>query len=92
MIKTARVKIYKFHNRPRLIARPQARLWGRRFPIGFALLYQFASVALALFLTAGFAVALSLFAGRSALDPGPLRACALFFTWCVMLFMPTWNA
>ena len=56
------------------------------------MLSQFAWVSLALFFTAGFAAALSLFAGRSALDPVPLRACALFFAWCVLLFMSTWNA
>jgi hypothetical protein len=91
-MKTAPLKIYKFHNPTRLMARPQARRWGRRLSIGFILLNQFAWVGLALFLTAGFAAALSLFAGRSALDAGPLRACALFFAWCVMFFVSTWNA
>jgi hypothetical protein len=47
---------------------------------------------LALFFTAGFAVALSLFTGRAALDPGPLHACFLFFAWCVILFGSTGNA
>jgi hypothetical protein len=60
----------------RLTARPQARLRGRRLSIGFTPLSQFARVGFALFLTAGFVVALILFAGRSALEPGPLRACA----------------
>jgi hypothetical protein len=91
-MKTARVHVYRYHNPAQLLARPRARLRGRRPSIGFAVLNQFALVCLALFLTAGFAVALSLFAGRSAFDPGPLRACALFFAWCVMLFMSTWNA
>lgn len=91
-MKTARVHVYRFHNPAQLIARPQARIRGSRFAFGFTLLTQLTWVGLALFLTAGFAAALSLFAGRSALDPGPLCACALFFAWCVLLFMSTWNA
>jgi hypothetical protein len=91
-MKTARVHVYRFHNPAQLMARPQTRIRGRRFAFGFTLLTQLTWVGLALFLTAGLAVALSLFAGRSAFDPGPLRACALFFAWCVMLFMSAWNA
>jgi hypothetical protein len=47
---------------------------------------------LAIFLTAGYAVGLSLFARQSALDAGPLHACALFFAWCVVLLGSARNA
>jgi len=76
----------------RLMARPQARRRVRRLPIGLILLGQGAWVGLALFFTAGFAVGVSLFTGRSALDPGPLNACVLFFTWSAILLRSTWNA
>jgi hypothetical protein len=78
---TARVHVYRFHKPAQLMARPRARVRWRPPSIGFAVLGHFAWASLALFLIAGFAVPLSLFAGRSALDPGPLRACALFFAW-----------
>ena len=76
----------------RLTARPHAGHRVRRRPIGLILLGEIAQVGLALFLTAGLAVALSVFAGRSAIDPGPLQACAFFFAWCVILFGSTCNA
>ena len=56
------------------------------------LLSQAAWIGLALFVTSAFAVAVSLFTGRPALEPGPLQACSLFFTWCVILLGSTWNA
>jgi hypothetical protein len=74
------------------MAMPQAGHRVPRLPIGLILLGQVAWVGLALFLTAGFAVGVSLFAGRSALDPGPRHACGLFFAWCVILIGSTQNA
>ena len=69
----------------RLTATRQARHRDRRLPIGSILLNHVAWVGLALLFTAGFAVALSVFAGRSALDPGPARASPLIFAWCLIL-------
>jgi hypothetical protein len=89
---TAPVKNYKIHHPTRLMGKTHIRLPAHRLSIGFNLLNQCACVGLALFLTLGFAVSLSLFAGRSALDPGPISACAWFFTWCITLFVTTWNA
>jgi hypothetical protein len=76
----------------RLMTRQRPRHLFRRFPIRFILFGQVAWVGLALVLTAGFGIALRLFAGRSALDPGPLHACALFFVWCMILLGSTSNA
>jgi hypothetical protein len=76
----------------RLVNRPQDGRQVHRRQIGWVLLGQIAWVGLALFVTAGFAVALSLFTGRSAMDPGPLHACAFFFVWCVMSLGSTCNA
>jgi hypothetical protein len=76
----------------RIVARPKARHGVCRLPIGLILLGQLAWVGLALFLTAGFAVGVDLFTGRSAIDPGSLRACAWFFAWSAILLGSTWNA
>jgi hypothetical protein len=91
-MKVARVSTYNVSAATRLIARPHARHQVRRLPIGLILLNQVASVSLALFFTAGFAVGLKLYTGRSPLDPGPLHACALFFAWSAMLVRSSWNA
>ena len=45
----------------------------------------FARVGLALFLSAGFACALGLYAGLPADNPKMSRACACFFSWCLLL-------
>jgi len=74
------------------MARPEARRRVRRHPIGLIVLGQVAWVGVALFLTAGFAVGVTLFTGRSALDLGPLHACVLFFAWSAILLGSTWNA
>lgn len=76
----------------RLMARPQVRHRGRRLPIGLIVVHQVGWVALTLFLTAGFAIALGLFTGHSAPEPGPLRACVLFFAWSATLLGSMWNA
>jgi hypothetical protein len=73
-------------------ARPQARYPVCRPPFGLILLGQVAWVGLALSLTAGFAVGQSLVAGRPALDPGSVHACALFFAWSAMLLGSSWNS
>jgi hypothetical protein len=91
-MKIARMNTHDVNVATRLMARPQARHRVRRLPIGLILFRPVAWIGLAMFLTAGFAVALSLFAGRSALDPGPLHACVLFFGWCAILLASTWNA
>jgi hypothetical protein len=91
-MKTARVNTWDVNVATRLIAKPQARHRVRRLPIGWILLDQVAWVGLALFFTAGFAVALNLFAGRSPLDPGPCHACVLFFAWSAILLGSSWNA
>ncbi len=91
-MKIARMNTYDVSVATRLIARPHARHRVRRLPIGLILLGQVAWVGLALFFTAGFAVGLYLFAGRSPLDPGPLHACALFFAWSAILLGSSWNA
>jgi hypothetical protein len=76
----------------RLTAKPQARHRGPRLPFGLIVLNQVGWVALALFFTAGFAIALSTFTGRSALEPDLLTACALFFGWSSILLGSMWNA
>jgi hypothetical protein len=76
----------------RLVDQPQDGRQVLRRPIGWVLLGHIAWVGLALFLTAGFAVALSLFTGRSAMDPGPLHTCVFFFAWCVISLGSTCNA
>jgi hypothetical protein len=88
----ARMNTHNADVATRLTARPQDRDRVRRCPIGLILLGQVAWVGLALFLTAGFAVALNLFAGRSALARGPFDACVFFFAWCAILFGTTCNA
>jgi hypothetical protein len=47
--------------------------------------------SLALFLTAGFALALHLFAGQTAADPAARRVCAWFFGWCAVLIGAGWR-
>jgi hypothetical protein len=91
-MKNARMNTYDVNVATRLMARPQTRHRVRRLPVGLILLGQVAWIGLALFLTAGFAVGVDLFTGRSALDPNPLHACALFFVWCAILLGSTWNA
>jgi hypothetical protein len=87
-----RIHTYDARKARRHITRPRARHGLRRFQIGSILLRQAGCVGLALFVTAGFALGLSLYAGRSALDPGPSAACAWFFAWCVILLGSTSNA
>ncbi len=74
-MKIARMNTNDVRVATRLIAMPHAPHQVRRFPIGLILLGQVARVGLALFFTAGFAAGLSLIAGQSPLDPGPLLAC-----------------
>jgi hypothetical protein len=88
----ARMNTFDINLATRLAARPRARHRVRRHPIGMILLGQAAWIGLALFLTSAFAVAVSLFTGRHALEPGPLQACSLVFVWCVILFGSAWNA
>ncbi len=89
---TARMNISDANVATQLIARPQARHRVRRLPIGLIVLHQVGWVALTLFFTAGFAIALGLFTGQSAPEPGPLRACALLFVWSAILLGSMWNA
>ncbi len=91
-MKLARMNAFDVHVATRLEARPPARDRVRRPPVGLILLRQLSWVVLALFLTAGLALGLRVFAGRSALDPGTFHACTLFFAWCAILLGSTWNA
>jgi hypothetical protein len=50
-----------------------------------------ARCGLALFLTAGLAVALQVYAGRTVTDPACQRACAWFFGWCMLLIGAGWR-
>jgi hypothetical protein len=52
-------------------------------------LVVFAKVGLALFLTAGFACALELYAGVGADNPKVSRACVYFLSWCSILLLVT---
>jgi hypothetical protein len=92
MISLARMDTQDVQGITRPIAKPPARCRVCLPPVGFILLRQVLWVGLALFLTAGFAVSVSVFAGRSALDEGPCHACALFFVWCVILLGSSSNA
>ncbi len=88
----ARMNTCNIHGAPRLTTRPLARHRVRRHPIGIILISQAAWIGLALFVTSAFAVAVTLFTRRPALEPGPLEACSLVFTWCVILLGSTRNA
>ena len=91
-MKNTRMNTYDVHVARPLMARPSARYRVRRPPVGLILLRQLPWVGLALFLTAAYAVGLSVFAGRSALDPGPLHACIWFFAWCALLLGSSSNS
>jgi len=91
-MKSDRIDTYRVDVATRLPARPPCRPRVRRLPIGLILLRHVGWVGLALFLTAGYAAGLNLHTEQSALAPGPLHACALFFAWCVILLGPSRNA
>ena len=91
-MKLARMETHDVQVVTPLIAKPPARFQVHRTRVGLILLRQVSWVGLALFLTAGLAVGLNAFAGRSAFDSGPLHACTLFFAWCAILLGSSWNA
>jgi hypothetical protein len=91
-MKLARMNAFDVQVATRLELKPPARDRVRRIPSGWILVRRVAWVGLALFFTAGFAFGLSVYGGRSALDPGPFHACILFFAWCALLLGPTWDA
>ena len=63
----------------------------RRLQFVLVIVGEAARLALALFVTTGFAVGLSLYTGRPLLDPSTHQACTWFLAWCLLLFGFGWR-